>query len=168
MLLTGDADSHLPDYKKEDKMKKILSLVLVLVFMGTSLAYGVDINGDTELGVGGMGPKRYVIQNLTTAVGGVTKVTLIPLSILPAGKCVILSVTLTEGDQTYTSNRTVAIHDAGNIGWADNQNLEGEAESADADAASIPFVRPLPIVNGAVISQGINTIVTVEYQRTKL
>jgi len=151
-------------------MKKLLSFIAIALFITgliATFAYGADINGDTELNVGGMGPKRYVIQNLATAAGGTNKVTLIPLTLLPAGKCVILSVTLTEGDQTYNSNRTVAIHDAGAAGYADNQNLEGEDESADADRASIPFVKPLPIVNGAVISQGINTIATVEFERIR-
>jgi len=148
-------------------MKKLLFFVLVLCLMGTLSAYAVDINGDSELGVGGMGPKRYVIVNEGAQTGSAPIVTLIPLALLPAGKCQVTSVTVQIHDATYNANRTVAIHDAGAVGYADNQNLEGENEAAAGETASIPFVRPLGIINGAVISQGINTVVTIEYERIR-
>ena len=148
-------------------MRKILSILFVvaLLFMGVAITAEAAVTQSTG-GFSGMGVvKTQVLVNDT----GQQARTLVALTTIPAGKCVILGYSVTNTPQaTTTTECMVAFRDAGTKAAGLDSTILGEDEAQSGE--SIPYTAISPGVglkNGLVVSQGPGTIVTVYWMRVK-
>ena len=152
-------------------MKKILSILLVIVFVSSQAfvsAESIYRSTDKSKIV-----KQYIMTNLQVSGTATTlkeNISSTSLGILTAGQR-ILGYTIspcgtTGGDAVRNSETVFAIYDTTSVENISVDKLEAEAESLANEPKTVIFPYPYEIQEGVTVYLGTNAVLTIYYETT--